>query len=161
MQCNKFMTCIERYHDKVLSGKKQSACDEHLKACPRCSRAVAEMVKMKFLFTQTSVPVAPADLTADIMKSVRQSATGVKNRNGALFTQWWKEAAFSARLALALTLFIIIAASFLASRDLWTGPASRGYPEYSEFDSFSEIQKGSLETAYFQLLEASSPKEVR
>jgi anti-sigma factor RsiW len=161
MYCKKFMTFIERYRDKVLSVENRSACDEHLSACPRCSRALAEIERTTTLFAQALIPAAPVDLTADIMKSVRRDSADLESQTGIVLSQWWKEASLSARLAFALSLILIASAGFFASRDLWNGPAVAASPEFSEFDSFSESQKGSLEDAYLRLVQTSSVEEVR
>jgi len=65
--------------------------------------------------------------------------------------QWWKEAAIPVRLVMSAILFLIFTASFFASRELWSQSASMDYAEYTEFDAFSQSQKGSMEDAYFQL----------
>jgi hypothetical protein len=82
MYCKKFMTFIERYRDKVLSVENRSACDEHLSACPRCSRALAEIERTTTLFAQALIPAAPVDLTADIMKSVRRDSADLESQTG-------------------------------------------------------------------------------
>ena len=152
---------MERYGDKVLSARRQSACEEHLKTCVQCRRTFAEKDKLKSIFMEAAVPSAPDNLTADIMRRVRHSMADVKSQNENILVQWWKEAAIPVQLAVSATLFVIIAASFFASMDLWSSSAKRVYPQYTEFDAFSESQKGSLEAAYFQLLQTSSQGEKR
>jgi anti-sigma factor RsiW len=161
MQCKKFKTCMERYGDKALSAPRQSACEEHLKTCILCRQAFAEMEKMKSFFIEAAVPSAPDNLTANIMRRVRNSMASMKSQSENILAQWWKEAAIPVRLAVSATLFVVIAASYFASKDLWSlsTQSSQVYSEYSELDAFSESQKGSLETVYFELIKTPTPSQ--
>jgi anti-sigma factor RsiW len=154
MQCNNFKDYMERYADKALSTQKQSAGEEHLKTCSQCSSAYADFNTMKSLFIGTPLPPAPGDLTSDIMRMIRNAAADTKKQTEGILMQWWKEAAIPARLAFAVTLFIIAAAGVFMGKDLWSAPGPKAYPEYTELDAFSETQKGSLEYGYFQLITA-------
>lgn len=152
MRCKNFKYCIERYSDKALSAQKQSACEEHLRTCSTCGFAYADFNTVKFLFAGNPIPPAPGNLTADIMRCVRNAKANVKNRDEGVLIQWWKEAAIPVRLAFSVVSLIIIATGVFMGKDLWNAPGSEAYPEYSELDAFSEAQKGSLEYGYFQLI---------
>jgi anti-sigma factor RsiW len=156
MRCKKFKSSMERFRDKILSAQRQSACEKHLATCSQCSLDFADIDKMKSLFIETSIPSAPDSLTADIMRIVRNSAYA-KNRGGNLLTQWWKEAAIPARLALSVVLFFIIGAGIFAGKDLWNASNSQAFAYFIELDAFSESQKGSLEEVYLQMIQA--PKQ--
>jgi anti-sigma factor RsiW len=152
MRCKNFKNYFERYNDKTLSAQKQSACEEHLRTCSKCSSAYADINTMKPFFAGNHLPPAPDNLTADIMRIVRKSKANGKKRNEGVLIQWWKEAAVPVRLAFSVVSLIFIAAGVFMGMDLWSAPGSEAYPEYTELDVFSESQKGSLEYGYFQLI---------
>jgi anti-sigma factor RsiW len=154
MRCKKFKERMERYSDTVLSARKKSACEEHLATCLNCRQAYVDFNEMKSLLTATPLPPAPADLTADIMRSVRNLKALANNRTENILIQWWKESAVPVRLAFSVVLFIIVSAGVFAGKDLWSASASKGYSEYTEFDTYSKSQQGSLENVYFQLIQA-------
>ncbi len=159
MRCKNFKDFIERYSNKALSTRKQAAWEDHLKTCFKCRSAYADFNTMKSLFVENPILPAPGNLTADIMRRIRNSAADTKERNERTLRQWWKEATIPVRMAVTVALFIIIAASFFVSRDLWNTPGSKVYPQYTEFDAFSESQKGSLEAVYFELIQIPTPSQ--
>jgi anti-sigma factor RsiW len=152
MRCKNFINSIERYSDKELSEQKQSACEEHLKTCFKCRCTYADFNTVKSLFIEIPLPPAPGNLTTAIMRSIRNAAADMKKRNEKTLMQWWKEAAIPIRLAFSVVSLIFIAAGVFMGKDLWSAPGSKPYPEYTELDTFSETQKGSLEYGYFQLI---------
>lgn len=152
MRCNKFHDYMERFGDKVFPAQLQSACEEHLKSCGNCQNAFVDIRKMKSLFTGPLIP-PPTDLTANIMRNVRNSMVAVNDQGEKTLIQWWKEAAIPVRMAATIAFLLIIAGSLFVSNDLLQKPGSKNYAGYTEFDAFSETQKGSLEAAYWQLIQ--------
>jgi hypothetical protein len=152
MQCKNFIRYLERYADKALSAQKQSACEEHLKTCAVCQCTLTDGDTVKSLYRQLPQPQIPANLTAEIMRSVRNSQFSAKRRQDRILTQWWNEAAISVRVAFSVVSLIFIFAGIFMGKDLWSAPGSKAYPEFTELDTFSETQKGSLEYGYFQLI---------
>jgi hypothetical protein len=152
MRCENFKNYTERYSDKTLPARIQSAWEEHLRSCACCQCTYAASNTMKFLFVETPMPSAPGNLTADIMRSVRNSTAGMKDRKESVCTQWWNEAGIPVRLAFSVASLIFITAGVFMGKDLWSAPVSKENPEYTELDTFSETQKGSLEYGYFQLI---------
>jgi anti-sigma factor RsiW len=152
MRCKIFKDSIEQYADKALSAQKQSACEEHLRTCSKCRSAYADFNTMNSFFAGNPLPPAPGNLTADIMRSIRNSTVNVKNRDERVLIPWWKETAVPVRLAFSVVSLLFIAAGVFMGKELWSAPGSEVYSEYSELDAFSETQKGSLEYGYFQLI---------
>lgn len=161
MRCKIFKDSIERYTDKALSARKQSACEEHLKTCSKCSSAYADFNTVKSTLAGIPTPPAPGNLTADIMRSIRNSTVNVKNRDKGFLIQWWNESAVPVRLAFYVVSLIIITAGVFMGKDLWSAPGSEAYPEYTELDAFSETQRGSLEHGYFQLIHTPGKGDER
>jgi|WetSurMetagenome_2_1015567.scaffolds.fasta_scaffold159079_1 anti-sigma factor RsiW len=161
MRCKNFKDSIERYADKALSAQKQSAWEEHLRTCSKCSSAYADFNTMKSSLAGIPIPPAPGNLTADIMRSVRNSKANAKKRDEGVLIQWWKEAAVPVRLAFSVVSLIFIAAGVFMGKDLWSAPGSEAYPEYTELDAFSETQKGSLEYGYFQLINTPIKGDIK
>jgi predicted anti-sigma-YlaC factor YlaD len=152
MRCNNFKDYLERYTDKTLSTRKLSAMEEHLKSCVKCRCTLTDSNYTKSLFMELPQPLVPAELTAGIMRSVRNSLSGAEKCNERILTQWWNEARIPVRLAFSVVSLIFIAAGVFMGKDLWSAPVSKAYPEYTELDTFSDSQKGSLEDVYFQLI---------
>jgi anti-sigma factor RsiW len=152
MRCTKFKNSIERYADNALSAQKQSACEEHLRTCSKCSSAYADFKTVKSSLVRIPIPPTPGNLTADIMRYVLNSIADVENRKVSILTQWWNDAGIPVRLAFSVVSLIFFAAGVFMGKDLWSAPGSEAYPEYTELDAFSETQKGSLEYGYFQLI---------
>ena len=161
MRCKKFKNFVERYSDKALPAQAQTVCEKHLKTCSKCSSAYADFFTIKSLFVESPLPPVPGNLTADIMRSIRNSTAGVEKRNEKIFTQWWHEAAIPVRLVFSVVTLIFIAAGVFMGKDLWSAPPSEAYPEYTELDAFSENQKGSLEYGYFQLINTPVKGDVK
>jgi hypothetical protein len=152
MRCKKFKISIERYSDKALSARKQSACEEHLRTCSKCSSAYADFNTVKSSLAGIPIPPAPGNLAANIMRNVRNSKANGKNRDQGVLIQWWKETAVPVRLAFSVVSLLFITAGVFMGKDLWNAPDSMVISEYAELDAFSETQKGSLEYGYFQLI---------
>jgi anti-sigma factor RsiW len=152
MRCKKNDIYMERYSDKALSAQKQRALEAHFKTCSKCRETYADCSKMKSLFSEIPPPPAPDNLTADIMRGIRNLAADKKKRNEKTFMQWWKEAAIPVRLVFSVVSLIFIIAGVFMGKDLWSAPNPKVYSEYTELDAFSESQKGSLEYGYLQLI---------
>jgi hypothetical protein len=161
MRCNNFKDYLERYSDKTLSTRKLYVMEEHLKSCVKCRCTHTDSNTIKSIFMELPQPPVPAELTAEIMRSVRNSLSSAKNRDEGVLIQWWKEAAVPVRLAFSVVSLIFIAAGVFMGKDLWSAPGSEAYPEYTELDAFSETQKGSLEYGYFQLINTPIKGDIK
>ena len=159
MRCKNFKDHLERYSDKALPAKVKKAWEKHLEMCFKCRHIYADFNAMKPLLTGTVIPPAPGNLTANIMRNIRNSQAVAENQNKNNLLQWWKDAAVPIRLTFAIMIFIIVAAGVFTGKDLWNIPDSKGYPQYTELDAFSESQQGSLEDGYFQLIRTSTQED--
>jgi predicted anti-sigma-YlaC factor YlaD len=153
MKCNQLKNHMERYRDNALLTKEKTECEEHLAACADCRQAFADFKEMKLFFTGVSLPPVPADLTAAIMRNVRNSRTFEIKRDGNILIQWWKESVAPVRLAFSALLIIFAVGGFFVGKDLWNTSPAGDAPLYAELETFSESQQGSLENSYFQLIQ--------
>jgi len=153
MRCKNFKNCLERYSENALPRRKQARCSAHLEKCLKCRSLLVEIDELKSLFTEIPIPPEPGNLTDTIMRSIRNSTNDARNRDKRILMEWWKNASIPVQIACIALLFIIATAGVFAGRDLWGTPAPKTYAGFTELDTFTESQKGSLEDIYLRLIE--------
>jgi hypothetical protein len=79
MNCQKIMKLLNPYIDKALDGDISQQIDEHLKACPSCSKEYQSLKKVIVSLNSLSDQPAPVDFTQSIMAKISQEEIQIQS----------------------------------------------------------------------------------
>lgn len=142
---------ISSYLDNALEEKERASATAHLKDCPRCAEALAEMQSLKQVFSATGRFQAPYGFSTRILAR----AAELDKKKAPWFIPVF--AKFAEAAVLVLVLVIGAAAGTFITKGLAAQQATNLASSMS-LDLFDATPPGSLGGAYLAMTEANHEK---
>lgn len=106
--CKDIDNKLSSYIDNVLSAEDKRMVEEHVKACPHCSKALADLQKVKAMTGQLSEVEPPAWFKQKIMAQVRTEA-----EKKSFAEKWFYPLRVKVPVQIFATVFIVVAAVYI------------------------------------------------
>lgn len=158
MHCRKVRKKLSAWSDNETNRQLSGKIPDHLAQCPKCSRALQEMLNLRTLFRESTVPPLPEGFADSVMKQVRSLAA---NRPEAFQPLWWwrdftfpLKAASTVAFGLVLSLGVYMGGS-LTRKNPQTARASSGAASDAVISSmmqpFGETGAETIADAYLAI----------
>lgn len=158
MRCEDLQCNLANYADGGVPPDERNAVEAHLRGCPACRAALAEVDPVAAVLVQSQSPPIPPGFADRVMAHARYRIT--RPRGTWSPVQWWRTASAPMRGAAAAVLVVGFLGGWMMGRDAVRIPGSRAAVVASppdpldgyNLDYLGDAPKGSLANSYLALV---------